>query len=373
MAGVGERFVRVVLVPAAVFQAVVFGGAYGTGREIVEFISVLGPRSGLLALAVVALGFGVIISLSFELARLERTYDYRGFLQALIGRAWVAFEILFLISLLIALAVNGSAAGSILKDQFGIPALVGVGLLFTAVVALNYFGRRLLQESMSICMIALVIVLVIYCGLTIVQYQDAITSAFRNDTVSGNWVTHGAQFMLYSAAVIPVLLYSARGINTRGEAIVSGFSAGIMGAFPALVFHITFMATYPLSMDQELPTYWMIGQLAKPWLMITYIIVLFAMIIQTAAGLLQGVNERLDAWHLETRGLPCKPTTHAMVAGATLFISIVLASFGITALVAQGYGTVAWGYLVIYIVPLLTVGVYKIWLAERVSTGSPGK
>ena len=58
---------------------------------------------------------------------------------------------------------------------------------------------------MSICMIALVIVLVIYCGLTIVQYQDAITSAFRNDTVSGNWVTHGAQFMLYSAAVIPVL------------------------------------------------------------------------------------------------------------------------------------------------------------------------
>lgn len=361
MTGLSSRFIRVVLIPAAVFQAVVFGGAYGTGREIVEFISVQGPRGGLFALLVVALGWGVIIALSFELARLKRSYDYRGFLRVLIGPAWVAFEILFIVSLLIALAVNGSAAGSILKDQFGIPALVGVGMLFAAVVLLNYFGRRLLEESMSICMIALVIVLAVYCGLTVTEYHGEIARAFRDDTLGGNWLTHGVQFMLYSAAVVPVLLYSARGIETRGEAIVSGFSAGIMGVFPALIFHITFMARYPLSLAQELPTYWMIGQLAKPWLMVVYIVVLFAMIIQTAAGLLQGFNERLDAWQIERTGRKCTATTHGAVAGATLLVSMALASFGITALVANGYGTVAWGYLAIYIIPLLTVGAYKVF------------
>jgi uncharacterized membrane protein YkvI len=60
-----------------------------------------------------------------------------------------------------------------------------------------------------------------------------------------------------------------------------------------------------------------------------------------------------------------------MVAGVTLLISLVLASFGITALVAQGYGTVAWGYLVVYIVPLLTIGVYKIWKKGNIATASP--
>jgi uncharacterized membrane protein YkvI len=356
-----SRFIRVVLIPAGVFQSVIFGGAYGTGREIAQFISSMGPVGGLLAVAVAALGFGLTMALSFELARLTRNYDYRGFLKTLVGPGWIAFEILFLVSLLIVLAVNGSAAASVLNDQLGIPSLVGVGLLFAAVVGLNYFGRTMLQESMSICMIALTIVLTIVCAMTFVEFHESIRLAFRDAAPTGNWLASGAQWMLYSAAVVPVLLYSARDLHSRGECLVSGFSAGIAGAFPALVFHLTFMAAYPASLHQTLPTYWMIGKLQHPWLMTLYIIVLFAMIIQTCAGLLQGVNERLDGWLMERSGRKCPPKVHAAVGGATLVISMFLASFGITALVAKGYGNMAWGYLVIYMIPLLTVGVFKIW------------
>jgi uncharacterized membrane protein YkvI len=361
MAGISSRFMRVIVIPAAVFQAVIFGGAYGTGREIAEFISVLGPIGGLLALAVAGLGWGLTIALSFELARLGKTYEYRGFLKSLVGPGWIAFEILFLLSLLIVLAVNGSAAGTVLNDQFGIPPLVGVGMLFAAVVALNYFGRTFLQDSMSVCMIALCLVLVIYSVMTFIQFHDSIGLAFSESSVTGNWLGQGLQFMLYTTAVIPVLLYSARDIESRGEAMASGFTAGFLGVFPALVFHMTFMAAYPTSLEQALPTYWMIGQLASPWLMGIYILVLFAMIIQTCAGLLQGVNERLDAWLMEARGRKCDPLTHAVVAGGGLVVSLILASFGITALVAKGYGNLAWGYLLIYVIPLVTVGVFKIW------------
>jgi uncharacterized membrane protein YkvI len=361
VAGTTSRFVRVIVIPAAVFQAVIFGGAYGTGREIAEFISVLGPLGGLLALTVAGFGWGLAMALSFELARLKQTYEYRGFLKALIGPAWIAFEILFLVSLLIVLAVNGSAAGSVLNDQFGVPSLVGVALLFAAVIALNYSGRALLEDSMSICMIALLIVLTIYSVLTIIQFHDSIALAFREAPSSGNWMVRGLQYMLYTTGVIPVLLYSARDIHTRGEAIASGFTAGFLGVLPAMVFHFTFMAAYPASLQQSLPTYWMIGQLGRPWLMVVYIVVLFAMIIQTCAGLLQGVNERLDAWLQERRGRKGGPIAHSMLAGAVLLISLLLASFGITALVAKGYGNMAWGYLIIYMIPLLTIGVFKIW------------
>ena len=356
-----SRFFKVVVIPAAVFQSVIFGGAYGTGREIAEFISVFGPNGGLLAVLVLVLGFGLTNFLSFELARIYRTYDYRGFLRLLTGRAWITFEFLFLLALLVVLAVNGSAAASVLNDQWGVPSLIGAGLLFAGTVALNYFGRTLLQESMAVCMFALSAVLVIFCVLTFVQYHESIATAFRDAPSRGNWLVGGLQYALYTVAVIPALLYSARDINTRGEAFVSAFTAGAFGALPALVFHLTFMAAYPESLDQALPTYWMIGKLDRPWLMYVYIIVLFAMIIQTVAGLLQGVNERLDAWSMERRGCKCDPRTHALVAGGALTASMALASFGIADLVAKGYGNLAWGFLVVYMIPLLTVGVYKIW------------
>ena len=360
VAGMSSRFVRVIVIPAAVFQSVIFGGAYGTGAEISQFISSLGPVGGMLALAVAGLGWGLTMALSFELARLKQTYEYRGFLKALIGPAWIAFEVLFLVSLLIVLAVNGSAAGSVLNDQLGVPSLVGVGLMFAAVIGLNYAGRTLLAESMTICMIALCLVLVIYSAMTFMQFHDSIALTLREAPSHGNWAARGLQYMLYSTGVVPVLLYSARDIHTRGEAIVSGFTAGFLGVFPALVFHFTFMAD-PASLGEKLPTYYMIGKLASPWLMVTYIVVLFAMIIQTCAGLLQGVIERLDAWLLEQRGRKGDPLAHSVLAGVVLLVSLLLASFGITALVAKGYGNMAWGYLIIYVIPLLTIGAFKIW------------
>jgi uncharacterized membrane protein YkvI len=117
----------------------------------------------------------------------------------------------------------------------------------------------------------------------------------------------------------------------------------------------------PASLAERLPTYFMIGKLASPWLMAAYIVVLFAMIIQTCAGLLQGVIERLDAWLLERRGRKGGRLAHSILSGAVLLVSLLLASFGITALVAKGYGNMAWGYLVIYMIPLLTVGIFRIW------------
>ena len=44
-----NTFIRTYIVPAAVFQSVIIGGGYGTGREVVEFITVHGPVGGLWA------------------------------------------------------------------------------------------------------------------------------------------------------------------------------------------------------------------------------------------------------------------------------------------------------------------------------------
>ena len=49
---------RVLIVPSAVFLSVLFGAAYGSGREVVEFVSSNGPTGGLVAILVLVITLG---------------------------------------------------------------------------------------------------------------------------------------------------------------------------------------------------------------------------------------------------------------------------------------------------------------------------
>ena len=40
-------------------------------------------------------------------------------------------------------------------------------------------------------------------------------------------------------------------------------------------------------------------------------------------------------------------------------------SFGLTGLIAKGYGTLAWVMFIVYVIPILTLGIYKISKAKK--------
>ena len=50
--------------------------------------------------------------------------------------------------------------------------------------------------------------------------------------------------------------------------------------------------------------------------------------------------------------------------GLTL-IGVAVSTFGLTGLIAKGYGTVCWGFLIVYVIPMLTIGIYKISKAGK--------
>ena len=82
--------------------------------------------------------------------------------------------------------------------------------------------------------------------------------------------------------------------------------------------------------------------------------------------MLQGIIERIDAWLMETRGRRLSRVAHAMLAISSIVISALFSLWGITNLIAKGFGTMAWLFLLIYVIPLVTVGVFKIARANRV-------
>ena len=50
--------------------------------------------------------------------------------------------------------------------------------------------------------------------------------------------------------------------------------------------------------------------------------------------------------------------------GLTL-LGVAVSTFGLTGLIAKGYGTVCWGFLIVYVIPMLTIGIYKISKAGK--------
>lgn len=364
-----RKFAAVYLVPAGVFQSVVVGGAYGTGREVVEFISSHGPLGGLLAIALVTLGFSAVMGVAFEFARVFRVYDYRSFLRTLLGPGWLAYELCFIVLLVIVLAVTGAAAGRVLEETFSVPARDGTLAMLGAVMVGNFFGRRLVEMTLTAGALALSAGLIAY-GVMVWRAAGPIVMArFGTGEVTDGWLTHAAQFTLYNSALVPVLLYSARDIETRAQSFGAAFIAACAGILPALILHLSVMAHYPEVLKEALPAYWVILRYGSQAFLWVYVALLFMTIVQTGVGVLQGLNERLDAWRLERSGRSFPAWGHALVAGVATGSSLLLAEVGLVDLIARGYGSLAWGFLLVFSVPLFSRGLWRIVVEGKSNNG----
>lgn len=353
-------WIRIWVLPGAVFQSVLVGGGYGTGREVVEFISRFGAVGGLSAILMVGALWGLVLAVTFEFARTFRTRDYRSFFKALLGRYWALYEIFFAAGLLIVLAVCGAAAGAVLNDTLGLPALAGISLMLLIVGVLNYHGRDLVEKTLTLWGLSMSVVFVMFLLLTVLNDGERIAAAFADGELVPGWQLSGFQFFLYNIGIAPAILYATGHLETRPQALGSGLIAGFLGILPGLAFHLAFMAGYPEVIDEELPTYWMLQQLGFGWLLLVYVVILFGTIAQTGVGMLQGLNERLDARWKERHGRALSPRVHALIALGAVLGSLVLANVGIIGLVSKGYGTLAWFALAVYVVPVTTIGVIKL-------------
>ena len=48
-------------------------------------------------------------------------------------------------------------------------------------------------------------------------------------------------------------------------------------------------------------------------------------------------------------------------AGVAVLLSLLLSNFGIVALVAQGYGTLAWFGIFLFVAPVMTIGAWRLY------------
>lgn len=354
-------FFQKYLLPGFVFQSVVIAGGYGTGRELVEYFLNYGPTGGLLGMFLVTtVIWSVLLAFSFEFARKFQAFDYRTFFQKLLGPFWYVFEILYLGLLFIVLGVIGSAAGVLLRENFGIPYILGVGIMLAAIGFLTFKGSRMIERFLSGWSILLYIIYALFLIGALIKFGPQIQQNLAKNVIKPEWPLAGFKYALYNLGVIPAILFCIRHIKTRKEAISAGLIGGIIGILPAFLFYISVVGFYPGVLPEEIPARYILQKIGSPLLLISFQVVLFGTLIETGTGFIHAVNERLQST-LKARGKALLQWQRPVVAVVLLLIGLGISTFGLISLIAKGYGTISWGFFFVYIIPILTIGLYKIF------------
>ena len=351
---------RKYFLPGLVFQSVLIGGGYGTGRELVEFFLTLGPLSGLLAMLLVStVIWSIVFAVTFELARLTRAYDYRTFTRLLLGRAWWLYEICYLVLLPLVVAVIAAATGSIMEETFHLPYYLGVGVMMLSIAFLVFKGTPSIEKFLASWSLVLYAIYVVFFILCLSQFGDQIYAKLFSVELHSDWILNGIKYAGYNLGGIPAILFALRHIETRKEAVGAGLLAGPIGIIPGVFFYLSMVGQYPGIVEQTVPANYLLTVLGSKAFQLTFQIMLLGTLIETGTGLIHAFNERIASVFKEKSA--AMPTTmRPAIAVGILIVATIGSRFGLIHLIEKGYGTITWGFLILFVVPVLTIGVWRI-------------
>ena len=351
------RFQRFLL-PGFAFKGVVIGGGYATGRELVEFFMASGPWGGLLGLTLAMLIWSGVCAVTFMLARVVSAYDYRSFFQALLGRFWVLFEVAYVLFLILILAVVAAAAGTIGETVLGLPVWAGTIALMAGIVAVTSFGTGAAERLFRFSSIALYLVYALFVVLALASFGDRIGPRLALDAPTDGWIVGGVTYASYNVVAAVAILPFLKHLTSRRDALVAGLLSGPLAMVPAILFFLCMVAYYPAIADEALPSDLMLREIGLPWFHVLFQGMIFCALLETGIGVVNGVNERIAAARAKLSFGARFAISLALVVGS----GVVATRFGLVALIASGYGVFGYIMLALFVLPLLTFGVWRLRL-----------
>ena len=360
-----NSFYQKYLLPGLVFQGIVIGGGYATGRELAEFFMPHGFLGGLLSMLVAALVWCLVMAVSFEICRKTKEYDYKSFFKLLLGPYWVLFEILYSLLMLIVLSVVGAATGEILQNIFAIPKIIGVIGLFVVTGIFTFYGSVVIERFMGSWSMLLYTCFFFLVVLSFIYFGEEIKTNYEESVISSGWIMDGIRYAGYNIASVPAVFFSLHRITKRREAISAGMIAGIIAIIPAVFLFIAMMSQYPEINQAAVPSTVLLSSIDLPWFSILFQMVLLGTLVQTGVGFIHAINERIAAT-LKSKNKKMPKLMRSAIAILILLIALFLATkFGLIQLIANGYGILTIGFILVFVIPVLTIGPYKMIVQFR--------
>lgn len=364
------------LLPGLAFKAVVIGGGYATGRELVEFFMPAGPVGGLQGMGLATALWSIVCALTFLFAYRIGATDYHSFFRSLLGRFDFLFETIYFAFLILILSVFGSAAGALGTALFALPGLVGTLALIALTLLVIALGQGAAEALFKYVSLLLYGVYAIFLMLCLASFMPEIRTALAGATPppgAGNagWVTGGVTYASYNVIGAVLILPVLRHLRSGRDAVIAGLLSGPLAMIPAFAFFICLTPFYPGILHAPLPSDVVLKALGIPAFHIAFQAMVFFALLECSVGFVQAFMARVDV-HNRQRGRRTPAWLRIVVPAAITLGSVFIAAHvGLVALIAQGYRMMAYAVLLIFIAPLLTIGVSRLWRATPATMPVP--
>lgn len=352
---------RMLLLPGLAFKAIVIGGGYATGREIAEFFGHLDPLAGLAGLVVSAILWSILCALVFMYAHYRTATDYRTFFKHLLGPFWPAFEILLILLLILVLAIICAAAGEIIANLFGLNVIVGELSISLAVALAVSSGSDFIERLFGYSSLLLYGAFFLLVILTMSSHgHDFLIALDRGRFELQPIAEAGLFFSGYNVVGAVLILSTIRHLKTRKEAAIAGLLCGPLAVLPGLLLLASLIAI-PGSVQSSLPSDEILNALGMPIFRYTYQIIILVALLETGVGSLHSINERV-ATTLEAAGKKLSHNQRFIMALSVMMTTGIGAAYiGFVELISNGYRAISLGMMVVYMLPLLTLGSWQLY------------
>lgn len=350
------------LLPGFAFKAVVIGGGYATGRELAEFFLPSGPQGGLMAIVLAMVIWSVVCAVTFCLAYATSSWNYRAFFKNLLGPFWVIFEICYLLFIILILAVFGAAAGAIGAALLGWPPLIGTCCLIACISFVTAYGTASVERLFKWVSIFLYAVYAIFVVLSFFAFGDRIIANLAVPAPHPGWALGGFTYAGYNVVGAVIILPVLRHLRSRKNALIAGALAGPFAMLPALLFFICMIAYYPQIGAEALPSDFLLRRLNFPAFHYLFQLMIFLALLESGSGCVHAFNERIAEAYAARKGGSLSKAARLLITGALLLGSIFLAArFGLVTLIARGYTALAYMFLAVFVLPVMTIGLWQLF------------
>lgn len=346
------------LLPGLAFKGVVIGGGYATGRELAEFFMPSGPWGGLQGMALAMVIWSAVCALTYAFAFMTGSFDYRSFFGNLLGRFWFVFEVAWLLLLVLILAVVSAAAGAIGAALFGWPEWIGALALAAAIIGVTALGTEAAARLFRFSSTLIYVVYALFLVLALASFGDRIEPQLARPVPTDGWAVAGLTYASYNLVAAVAILPFLRHLTSRRDAVIAGIVSGPLAMLPAMAFFLCMAAFYPAIGAETLPSDLMLRQIGMPWFHVLFQVMIFFALLETGIGIVNAFIERIAGRRSE-RGLSLGGR---LVVGAVLVLGSAFAAsaVGLVALIASGYGAFGWIMLAVFVVPLATIGLWRL-------------
>lgn len=361
----GQRWYYILAIGFS-FTVSIFGGAFASGRETMQFFGQFGSGGFWGAiLATVLFAYFAIIGLITTCH--WKSFDYKSYAVRLYeeflpkkvaAKGFWLFEISYLFLCILILGIITATLASMLVEELAIPYGLSITIVAGIILLVVSFGAEIIRAfNFTITWILLVAAVIVF-AIAFVPISGQSWSVITSGVGPGGagWALSSVLYVSYNLMGVIMVTSLAEPIRDRFSARTAGLIGGIgIGLFVLFEFVIC-MAFYPQVVKEVLPLWFVVSKTGSLLVRVAYDLILTGAILTTGIAVTFPPVKRFRPLLLAKLGAGREKLSSFILTLILILIGLGLSTFGLIPLVAKGFTAMGWIFTVVFLIPLLVFG-----------------